>query len=290
MILLRAGKASLLVFLGACSYGLLATTVKIGYSWGYNVYDLTLVQFTTGFFMLTILLGITRDFRWTPSSKSLILAGTSIGTTGLLYYQSLNFTSVATAIILLMQSTWMGVIWESILTKKWPSIKSLAILLLILLGTFLGTGGDLFLNWQGVILGLLAALSYTITIKYSGLDPIGQSPISRTWTLLLGGYFVVLFAYFFWGWQESQALIFSPDWKLWGLGSLLGVLGTFLAPLLFSMGRPNVSLGTATMMGSIELPLSILSALILLGESVSWVQTVGLIAILAGVILLPTNR
>ena len=69
----------------------------------------------------------------------------------------------------------------------------------------------------------------------------------------------------------------------------MGLLGTFLAPLLFSIGRPHTGLGTATLLSSVELPVSVLSAFLLLGEEISTLQIGGLIGILLGVISIPRN-
>lgn len=286
---MKKSLANTFIFFGACSYGLLATLVKLGYSMGLTVYDITLLQYITGFVALTAVLLLTKNFRWTKTSIPLVIAGTTLGTTGLFYYLSLEYTSVATGIILLMQSTWMGLLWESFRDKKWPDKRSLISLLLILGGTLFSVQGEIQLDPIGVLFGLLAALSYTITIQYSGLDPEGHSPISRTWTLMIGGFLVVFSAFWIWGFSNSQLSDVSGLWEALGLGVLLGLLGTFAAPLLFSIGRPHTTLGTATLLGSVELPVSVLSAFFLLGEEISTLQIGGLIGILLGVISIPRN-
>ncbi len=287
---MKASVANTFVFLGACSYGLLATLVKIGYSMGLSVYEITALQYITGFVGLTLVLLITKNFRWTSTSLPLVLAGTTLGTTGLFYYLSLEYTSVATGIILLMQSTWMGLVWECYKEKKWPHWRQVISLTLILLGTYLSVRGEIHLEPIGIIFGLIAALSYTITIQYSGLDPEGHSPISRTWTLMIGGFLVVFSAFWVLGFGESQISTGRLSFEALGLGALLGLLGTFLAPLLFSIGRPYTSLGTATLLSSVELPVSVFSAFILLSEPISSLQFAGILSLLLGVISIPTNR
>jgi drug/metabolite transporter (DMT)-like permease len=287
---MKASVANTFVFLGACSYGLLATLVKIGYSMGLSVYEITLLQYITGFVGLTLVLLFTKNFRWTRTSVPLILAGTTLGTTGIFYYLSLEYTSVATGIILLMQSTWMGIVWESFKEKEWPHWRQLISLILILLGTYLSVRGEIQLEPVGVLFGLLAALSYTITIQYSGLDPQGHSPVSRTWTLMIGGFFVVFSTFWLFGFSDSQIRNNSLTYEALGLGALLGFLGTFLAPLLFSVGRPHTSLGTATLLSSVELPVSVFSAFILLSEPISTLQITGILSLLLGVISIPRNR
>lgn len=232
----------------------------------------------------------TKNLIWNRASATLLLAGTTLGFTGIFYYLSLTSSSVSTAIILLMQSTWMGVLWDSIAERKRPSSKLLGVVLLIWVGTYLTAGAQIIANLQGLIYGLIAAISYSITIKFSGFGNEIHTPISRSFTMLLGGFLVIAAAYF-WTYSPSpihNELNFDPYFLLFG--TLLGICGTVLAPLLFSYGMPALPLSKATLLSSAELPVSVLSAYWLLGEGLSISQIIGIGLIIIGIIYIPTIR
>ncbi len=281
---------SLLVFLGACFYGVLATMVKLCYDMGYSTYEVTMVQYSTGLFIMLIISFFTRNLIWNKASLPLLLAGTTLGFTGIFYYLSLTSSSVSTAIILLMQSTWMGVLWDTIKEKKTPNVKLLGVVIVIWIGTYLTAGAHIIANLEGLIFGLIAAISYTITIKYSGFGKELHSPISRSFTMLIGGFMVIAITYLIANNTEPSTDDFIFDPNFLALGTLLGLCGTVLAPLLFSYGMPKLSLSKATLLSSVELPVSVLSALWLLGEGLSLLQIIGIGCIVIGIIYIPTIR
>ena len=51
---MKLWKYALLVFLGGCSYGVVSTFVKLAYSHGYSVSDVTGTQYFFGALMLSI--------------------------------------------------------------------------------------------------------------------------------------------------------------------------------------------------------------------------------------------
>ena len=167
-------KGVFLVGLGATSYGMLATFVKMAYDEGYTTAEVTVSQFILG--ILGILLINTfqkakkRDTVVKASQKNifhLMLAGTSLGLTSVFYYLTVKFIPVSIAIVLLMQTVWIGVLLEMILDKKIPSIKKIISVLIVLIGTVLATNiikTEIQLDWRGIVLGLLSATSFTTTM------------------------------------------------------------------------------------------------------------------------------
>ena len=104
-----------LVSLGACSYGVLATFVKMAYQDDFTTNEITSSQYLIGLTVIGILTLFTKDKKKKQNKKSiihLISAGTSLGLTGIFYYLSVKYIPVSIAIVLLMQSTWLGVVAE----------------------------------------------------------------------------------------------------------------------------------------------------------------------------------
>lgn len=65
----------------------------------------------------------------------------------------------------------------------------------------------------------------------------------------------------------------------------LALFGAVLPPLFYAAGAPLVSGGVANILTSVELPIAILSASILLSESVSLYQWFGIVIILVAIAL-----
>ncbi|OYX80295.1 MAG: EamA family transporter, partial [Flavobacteriales bacterium 32-34-25] len=142
MIQNKTLKGVLLVALGASSYGMLATFVKIAYQEGYTTAEVSGSQFSLGLLgvlILNIILVFKKNETAIKISKKqilqLIAAGTSMGFTSVFYYLSVRYVPVSIGIVLLMQTVWMGVLLEMILDKKKPSLQKIISVIITLIGT-----------------------------------------------------------------------------------------------------------------------------------------------------------
>src|SRR5690606_25474686 len=151
-------KGSLLIALGASSYGMLATFVKIAYKEGFTIGEVTISQFALGFAGLSVLTLLSRRSARAPVSVSgeksiwkLIVAGLAMGLTGTSYYMAVKYVPVSVGIVLLMQAVWMGVVLEMVLHRKAPGVRKIVATVIILGGTALATqllGQSVDINWK----------------------------------------------------------------------------------------------------------------------------------------------
>lgn len=294
-------KGSILVGLGSASYGMLATFVKMAYKEGYSTAEVTSSQFTIGVIgLLLISMFSKRPGRNTeetvlPGSKNsnwksllkLIFAGTAMGLTSTFYYLSVQYIPVSVGIVLLMQTVWMGVILEMILHKKRPGNRKLLSVFIILAGTILATNllqSSIAINWTGVAWGLLAAVSYTITVYASNGIALHLPVVRRSLYLVLGGLIIIMLIF-----HASLNADYSFD-IFWRWGIVLSLFGTILPPLLFTMGMPLTGVGLGTIIAAIEIPVSVLMAYFLLKEPVNILQWTGILLILAAVVLMNIEK
>ena len=155
-------KGVFLVALGATSYGMLATFVKLAYldAEKFTTAEVTTSQFVYGILGI-LLINIFQKFKnktevVKASPKNifnLMLAGTSLGTTSVFYYLCVKYIDVSIAIVLLMQTVWMGVLLEWILDKKAPSKQKTIAVFVVLVGTLLATNilfNEVELNLLGI--------------------------------------------------------------------------------------------------------------------------------------------
>lgn len=302
-------KGTIFVGLGASSYGMLATFVKLAYEQSYTTAEVTVSQYVFALvFMTGLNVFIQRKQPQTVTKKNLlqlqlILSGTSMGFTSVLYYLSVKYLNASIAVVLLMQSVWIGVLIEILLKKaKVSGIKILAVVL-VLVGTALATNifkSELVFDFKGYLFGFLAAISFSITLYSTNSVARHLHPYKRSLFMLIGGAVVVgtfaLFTQIFPAYFQLELL--SDDFIshkpfdfsiLYTWGILLSVFGTILPPILLNKGFPLVGVGLGSIVSAIELPVSVTCAYIVLNEQVLFSQWAGIFVILGAILMINWN-
>ncbi|HJS00236.1 MAG TPA: DMT family transporter [Flavobacterium sp.] len=290
MIVNKTLKGVLLVALGASSYGMLATFVKMAYQEGYTTAEVSGSQFSLGLIavlFLNIFRKVKKKNNETQISKNqiskLILAGTSMGFTSVFYYLSVKYVPVSIAIVLLMQTVWIGVLLEMILDKKRPSTQKIFSVILTLIGTILATNllhNELELDWRGFFWGILAAAAFTGTMFSANRIASEVSSTQRSLFMLIGGnIIVILFGLI----TQNTPFDFSILLK-WGI--VLSLFGTVLPPLLLNSGFPLTGIGLGSIVSALELPVSVTMAYLLLAEKVNIEQWFGIFLIIIAIVLM----
>lgn len=283
-------KGVLLVALGATSYGMLATFVKMAYDENFTTAEVTSSQFIIGIIGILIINSFqkikTKTAVVAASRKNitqLILAGTSTGLTSIFYYLAVKYIPVSIGIVLLMQTVWIGVLLEMFLEKKWPSKTKIIAVIIVLTGTVLATNltnSDINLDWRGVMWGLLAAASFTTTMFTANSIATDISSAQRSLYMLIGGGIIVFtFALF------TQVTPFNTAIFLkWGI--VLALFGTIIPPMLLNAGFPLTGIGLGSIVAALELPVSVLMAYFLLNETVVIIQWIGIVLIIGAIVLM----
>ena len=284
-------KGVILVGLGASSYGMLATFVKLAYDKGYTTAEVTASQMFLGILGMLLINMFQKAKKKDEVVKAsandrskLMIAGTSMGFTSVFYYLAVYFgIPVSICIVLLMQTVWMSVFLESIIAKEVPSAKKLFAVAIVLAGTVLAANlisNINALNITGVSFGLLAAASFTATMFTSNTIATHVSSAQRSLFMLFGGGVVVL-AFTAYTWTGSFNFEIFLTW-----GLILALFGTIIPPILLNAGFPHAGLGLGSIVASMELPVSVMMAFIVLQEKVSLLQWTGIAMILAAIVLM----
>ncbi|WP_419892277.1 EamA family transporter [Paenibacillus xylanexedens] len=298
-------KYYLSVLAGAMSYGILSTIVVLAYGEGYKLGEVVGAQLIIGV-ILSWMLALYTKFRMKRKSQAdgkasgavaqvfkrltwkqrlmLMAAGTPTVITGLVYYQSLRYIPASLAIILLFQFTWISVLIQAIGKRQRPDKVMYLTLVILFGGTLLAAGfleqGLGNFNGLGIALGLLAAVSYSMLVLFSGKAVPSAHPAFRSAWMVTGGLVLlcIIFppTFLFNGLIWSQLLVF---------GLLLGFFGAFIPPVLFATGVPHIGGDMAGILGAVELPIAVLLSAIVLHEHVSGLQWFGVIVVLVGVAL-----
>jgi drug/metabolite transporter (DMT)-like permease len=297
-------KGAMFIILGSSSYGMLSTFVKLSYKQNYTTAEITLAQFIWGALALTIL-GQFFNKSKTPLTKDemlkLMFVGLPIGFTSIFYYLAVKYITASVGVVLLMQSVWIGVFLESVLTKKFPSIDKIAAVILIIFGTLLATQvlgqASTSLDIRGVILGLMSAMSFSCTLMASSKVLTNLPPIKRSQFMLYGGTIAaIIFAvltqiapYYFNIHLVGEEFIKSTPFKMHiflSYGLIVAIFGTVIPPIMLNKGFPIVGVGIGSILSSIELPFANIIAFLLLGEKNVGMQWVGVLIIIAAICMM----
>lgn len=288
--MLQTYKYSLLVLLGACSYGVLAVIIKLAYEAGFSVIEVIGSQYFFGWLMLVILtLLFSRKRVSLKKALILTLAGTASGLTGIFYGTSLKTIPASISIVLLFQFAWIGIILESIVDRRLPSRGKLLSVVLLIIGTFLASGmlGSSYaeLDFKGVIFGLLSAFTFSLFIFNSGRLATDVPFLNRGLFMTTGAILLLTICF-------SPSFLFNGSMSdgLWKYGILLGLFGAAIPIIAFAVGSPKTGSGLATILGGAELPTAIIASIIVLKEFVSLIQWVGVLLIIIGISVSPINQ
>ncbi|MHC0038376.1 EamA family transporter [Pseudoneobacillus sp. C159] len=280
---MKAWHYALIVFLGGCSYGVLSTVVKLAYSAGFVMSQVTGSQLLMGTMILWLIVLFTKKQKLTiKQTIKLLISGIPVGLTGVFYYKSLQTLDASLAIVFLFQFVWIGTLLEWVIARKKPSFGKLISVAVLVLGTILSAGvltegmSDIPLN--GVVWGMLSALSFSAFIYISSSVGNELPPVQKSAILSTGGLITVM-------------LLFPPTFLInmdvlvavTPYGIFLGLFGVVVPPLLFSIGMPHVGPSLGTILTASELPVAVIASMLVLGEKVIASQWLGVLVILVGI-------
>ncbi|GGI28807.1 EamA family transporter [Pedobacter mendelii] len=285
-------KGILLVFFGACSFGILSTFVKLAYRDGYTLGDVTGAQAFFGAVILWVLFFFqtktsvykSREIKIKTPWWKMILAGTCTGLVSIFYYQCVKLVPNSVAIILLMQFIWMSILMEYVIFKKKPTVIQLLSILLVLGGTVLASGmietSIESLNLTGIGFGLLAAIAYAGFLMLSGKIGNEYPPLQKS-ALMITGACILIFIIFPPAFLFNGAL--NGSLLKWGL--IISVFGTVIPPLFYAEGVPRIGTALSSILSAAELPVAVMMAGFVLQEQVSFLRWVGVCVILSAMVI-----
>lgn len=276
--------------LGATSYGMLATFVKLAYKEHYTTAEVISAQFIYGILGILIINTFQKakskvaiDKATPRNIMQLMIAGTSLGFTSIFYYLCVKYIDVSIAIVLLMQTVWMGVLLEWFLEKKLPSTQKIIAVIIVLIGTVLATNlinNTTQIDWRGIFWGILAAASFTTTMFTANKVAVGISSAQRSLYMLLGGA-VIVFIFTL----VTQTTPFNFEIFLkWGI--FMALFGTIIPPMLMNAGFPITGIGLGSIVSALELPVSVTMAFLILNENVIAIQWFGIILIIIAIVIM----
>ncbi|WP_339251642.1 DMT family transporter [Sporosarcina sp. FSL W8-0480] len=284
---MKFNKGIVFVLLGAACFGFTPIFAKLGFSYGYSLGQITIAQMLISFILIWSITLIRRSSFKGLTKKNILqimMTGCFIGLTTVFYYASMQYLPASLAIILMFQFIWIGIILEWIFSKVTPAPMTILSILLILIGVFFASNiinGDIQgLPIKGFVFGILSAFTYAGFIFFSGKVAVNVDALTRSSVMVTGSSAMVFILF-----MRDIPTVFPLEGNLVTVGIGVSLFGAVLPPLFYAVGAPLISGGIANILTSIELPITILLASVILSELVTPLQWVGTAIILLAIIL-----
>ena len=272
----------MLVFVAGSSYGFIVPVIKTAAAAGIFPSSFLPMQYLVALVVCVIVM-LARRVPWGSPKRFLPTAilGIFTGSTSICYYTAVTLLPSAAALTLLFQYVWMSVLIECIHKRKLPSASSVIAVIIVLVGTLFATGlfdGQLrALDPTGVAFGLASALFYALFLYFSGIVGTDQPTILRTTMLAFGGLIITSIV-------NPMAYVEAlPDPATWPYSVGLAILGILLPTTLINFASPKLSAGMVSIMASSELPVGVLAAWAIVGDTPTPLVLFGAALVIAGI-------
>lgn len=277
------------IFAGA-SYGLGgAISSLVNDKIGLTSSQLCLIQYSISFLILGLLTLI--KFKQKVKTKYFFiffLLGFLESFSTFAFFMALNKLSVHTGVALQFQYVWLVVLLQCIFEKTLPNKFTLISTILIIVGTFFGSGiaediftNNLNLDPLGIMWAVICCLCYTLYLFLNNKIKYEINPIEKSFFISIGCTFIALIVF-----------LISKDYQNFnilnglGFGSLESLLMVLLPILCVVISSSKVSSGIVAVGNSFELPMSTIMGAILLKEKLTPTIIIGIIVIIIGIFIM----
>lgn len=270
------------IVVSAAGFGAMAIFAKIAYREEVSLTSMLFLRFAIAGLLLAAW-GIRQGMRW-PRGKDLLWVA-AMGAVGYVgqaycYFAALKHASAGLVGLLLYLYPALVTIMSALIYRRrigaargWAIAAALA-------GTALTVGGDLQSQPLGILLGIGAALIYSIYIL------AGEGVMPRVGALPAATVVMLAAALVYGGAATAEGLALPRSLEAWLAVLAIAIFSTLLAILGFFKGLEKLGASDASTLSTLEPLVTIGLALLVLGETITGLQLGGGALILAAVIYL----
>lgn len=277
-------KGFLLVFLSAAGFGAMPVFARIAYRDGANMYELLTARFFIAFLVLAVYLRFRKPSRNLAPKElggAIIMGLCGYSVASLSFFSALHRISAPLAsIVLYTYPTLVTCLAMLARIERMDRIKLFALLisfsgLTLVLGSAFSSADPL-----GMGLALLAALLYSIYVLI-GNYALKEAPLTAAtmWISLSAAFGIGIVG------LVSKQLTFAFGLHGWLAVAGLAIFSTVMAILLFLRGVVLVGASRASIISTLEPPITVLLAAVFLAEVLSGLQLLGGALVLGAAVL-----
>lgn len=278
----------LLILLGAALYGTMSSCVKLANGQGFPAAELAFWQAAGAATILWAGALVTRQPLALREAPGVLATGAAIGLTNLLYYESLAFITASLAVVILMQFTWMTLLLDFVFWHRRPARAEVLAAAGVLAGSVLASGvleQSFSPAIEGIVFALSCAATYALYICLGSRTGPRVPWQSRSALIMTGSAAVIALAH---PSAIVSAHLAAPAFAGWI--AVLALAGCALPTALFAVGMPKAGPAASAVLMTMELPVAVLTAHLVLGEDVSLLQAAGVAVMLAAIVMFNRAR
>jgi len=276
----------LYVALSAASFGALPIFIKIAYASGAEPVAVLALRFAfAALLMSTIMLA--KGLPW-PRGKNLLIlicmGGLGYVGQSFCFFSALNYASAGLVSLLLYLYPALVTVLGAIFLRQRLSRFKFAAVMAALAGTALIIGGDASGSLQGVVLGISAALIYSIYILVGSrmMQAEGALPAATVVMLSAAGVFAVMAA--------IRQPVLPGSASGWLAVVAIALVSTVIAMVSFFAGLARLRASDAATISTLEPLVTVILAAFFLGEPITPMKLAGGSIILIALVVLARTR
>lgn len=282
-------KAFIYIIIAGILWGTSGLFVHFLTPYGFSSVQMTAVRGLVSFIGISVYAYLTDKTLFKCKAQNFIFfipIGTTLFATAALYYASMTMTSVSTAVVLMyMAPVYVMIFSVAFLGEKF-SILKISSVAAMLIGCCLVSGiiGTLTFNFIGILLGILAGVSYaTYNIVTKVALKRGISAVTATVYSFMVMAIIALAAS-----KPHQIAMKAIENPLPTIPLLVGLgIVTFVVPyFLYTLAMRDLPAGTASALGIVEPMAATVFSVIFLKEKLGILPAVGIALILVAVFAL----
>lgn len=272
------------IILASACFGALPLLTKISYSGGANVTTILAIRFTIASIIIWPYLWWTKTKINVTFKQLCVFAVTAICGYGVMaasYFTSLHYIPSSLAAMIMFVYPVLVTYLSSLLLKSPITRAKIIALLFVTVGAISMTwGGGLAFHPIGVLLALTSALFYALYIVYLGSSyTYNQEPkVLTAFIILFSAIFFVILGI------VQGSLILDLDMSAWGAISIMAIVSTVFAIMVFYAGVQKIGPSLAAITSTVEPVTALVLGMVVFGETMCLQQWFGALLILLGVV------
>jgi drug/metabolite transporter (DMT)-like permease len=272
----------LLAVISATTFGIMPVLTKVAYDDGASVAGVLSVRFSLAAVVLLAIARVRRE----PLARGrllvtlLLLGGVGYVTEASAYFAALTRISAGLTALLLYLYPALVVLLAAALARARPTTRALTCVAVATLGTGLTIGPVGGGQTTGVLLGLAAALTYSLYIVISSRVVPPGSPFATS-GVVMGGAAIV-----YDGLALTRGASLPSTGQAWAALLAVALLCTVVAVSTFFAALPRLGAPDLAVLSTIEPVVSVVVGAVVLDETLGLVQLLGGVLVLGAVAVL----
>ena len=276
----------LLICISAASFGAMPIFAKLAYQTGTNPISILFLRFGIAALIMHIYIWLShKSYPRGPALFYLFLMG-AVGYMGqsFCYFTALTKIPAGLVAILLYLYPALVTVWCMLFLKETITKQKVIALILALTGTALVIEIQFSTNVMGILLGLGSALIYSIYIVAGSKVMRDIEAFSASAIIITSAGMVYAGLVFFQGLKLPQTSLG------WVMTLAIAVISTLVAIVTFFSGLKRIGAVNASMISTLEPPVTVALAILFLDEKPTFIKLLGGLLIIWAAFILARNK